>query len=222
MATHRLDASPRDGPLGLLRRQAAAAAHRRLRRHRHHLDGVGHARLAAEAGLRADRAAGVAGDPRQGAGQARRPAHPHRAGGGARRQGRPGARGPHQGDRAQPGLGLQHHPPARRRAAGRLQAIPADPHPARQAADDRQVAVGPRTRPQAVLRHHGGGAAGRLGHDQLAAAAARTAATSTTRSWSPAPRSICRSTPTARCSPAATATACRATARSASPRSRPG
>ena len=96
-----------------------------------------------------------------------------------------------------------------------------DPHPARQAADDRQIAVGPRNRPQAVLRHHGGGAAGGLGHDQLAAAAARTAATSTTRSWSPAPRSICRSTPTARCSPAATATACKATARSASPRSRP-
>ena len=47
-----------------------------------------------------------------------------------------------------------------------------DPHPARQAADDRQAAVGPRSRTEAVLRHHGGGAAGRLGHDQLAAAAA--------------------------------------------------
>ncbi len=32
----------------------------------------------------------------------------------------PGARGPHQGDRAVPGLGLQHHPPARRCAARRL------------------------------------------------------------------------------------------------------
>ena len=48
-----------------------------------------------------------------------------------------------------------------------------------------------------------------------------TAATWTTRSWSPAPRSICRSTSTARCSRPATATARRATARSASPRSRP-
>src|SRR5215210_3695397 len=46
-----------------------------------------------------------------------------------------------------------------------------------------------------------------------------TAVTWTTRSWSPAPRSICRSIPTVRCSHAATATACRATARSASPRS---
>jgi acetamidase/formamidase len=53
------------------------------------------------------------------------------------------------------------------------------------------------------------------------AAWGETAAISTTRNWSRAPRSICRSTPTAHCSPAATATACRATAKSASRRSRP-
>ena len=119
-----------------------------------------------------DGAAGAAGDPRQGAGQDRRAAHPHRAGGGARRQGRAGARGPHQGGRAVSGLGLQHRAAAGRRAARRLQGVSPDPHPARQAADDRQIAVGPRSRSQAVLRHHGGGAAGRLGHDQFAAAAA--------------------------------------------------
>ena len=56
--------------------------------------------------------------------------------------------------------------------ARRLQGVSPDPHPARQAADDRQIAMGSRSRSQAVLRHHGGGAAGRLGHDQFAAAAA--------------------------------------------------
>jgi acetamidase/formamidase len=48
-----------------------------------------------------------------------------------------------------------------------------------------------------------------------------TAATSTTKNWSPAPRSICQSTSTARCSRSATVTGCKATAKSASPQSRP-
>ena len=50
---------------------------------------------------------------------------------------------------------------------------------------------------------------------------ARMAATSTTRSSGPAVRCTCRCTCRVRCSPAATAMAYRATARSASPRSKP-
>ena len=47
------------------------------------------------------------------------------------------------------------------------------PHSARQGADGWKDVVGARISAQAILRHHGGGAAGRVGAGQLAAAAAQ-------------------------------------------------
>ena len=131
------------------------------------------ARLSAEAGLGPDGAARAAGDPRQGAGQARRPAHLTGPVAVRGAKAGPGAGSPHQGDRAALRLGLQHHPAARRRAARRLQ----DDAPIHIPLDKQRMTGklpwGLDLRSQAVLRRHGGGAAGRLGHDQLAAAAAQ-------------------------------------------------
>ncbi len=176
-----------------------------------------------EARLGPHRAAGAAGDPPERAAEARRPAHPDRAGGGARRQGRAGARGPHQGDRAALRLGLQHDPaarPARCPTTSRKCALIHIPL-------DKQRMVGTHVVGPRNCRSSRSSASWRWRRRRPGARSTRrrragTAATWTTRNWSPAPRSICRSMPTARCSPAATATARRATARSASPRSRPG
>ena len=111
----------RHGALGLFRRSAQAAHHRRSGRYRRHLDGVGRAHANARRTFRLHCARGAAGDSRQGAAEARWTAHPHRTGRRARRQGRAGARGPHQGDRSPLRLGLQRDPAARRRTAGRFQ-----------------------------------------------------------------------------------------------------
>ena len=97
--------------------------------------------------------------------------HLHRAGRREGRQGRPGAGSAHQGHPAPLRLGLQHDPPARRRAAGRLRHADADPHPARQTEEHRHAAVGARAAAGAVLRRDGGRAAAGLGHDLDAAAA---------------------------------------------------
>ena len=205
--------------MGLLRRGAEAADHRRERRHRHDLDRVRHGEP--DAGRAADGPAGARRDPGERAAEAAGP-HLHRAGRGEGRQGRPGAGSAHQGHPAPLRLGLQHDPPARRRAAGRLRHADADPHPARQAEEHRQAAVGARAAARAVLRRDGGRAAAGLGHDLDAAAAPQRRQSRQQGAGRRARRSICRSMSTARCSRSATAMARRATARSASRRSRPG
>ena len=150
------------------------------------------------------------------------PAYLHRAGGRARRQARSGAGGADRGYRTRLRLGLQHDPARQRRAAGRFHRAPADPHSARSRAHGRATVMGRGNPAASLFRRDGGRAARGLGRDLNACRRAATAAISTTRNWSPAPRSICRSMSTARCSRSATGTARRATARSASPRSRPG
>ncbi len=80
------------------------------------------------------------------------------------------------------------------------------------------AALGHRTDAGAVLRRDGRGAAAGLRHASPPSSRASMAATSTTRNSARARRCSCRSGRRARCSPPATATACRATARSASTR----
>ncbi len=138
-----------------------------------------------------------------------------------RRQGRPGARGPHQGRRAQLRLGLQHHSAARRCAAGRFRRAAPHPHSTRQQTHGRATAVGSRTAAQAVLRHHGGGAACRVGAGVVAATATERRQSRQQGTGRRHDAVSARSMPTARCSLAATVTAYRATAKFASRRSKP-
>ena len=154
--------------------------------------------------------------------QAARP-HLHRAGRRERRQGRSGARGATSRTielHYDWGYNMSARSPARCRTispSADLMHIPLD-----RAAEDRPAAVGPGAAARAVLRRDGGGAAARLGHDLDAAAAPQRRQSRQQGAGRGHARSICRSSSTARCSRSATATACRATARSASPRSRPG
>ncbi len=165
----RVDAGPATVHWGFFDAKLAPVADRRQRRARHHVVGVRPARIDAAAAFR--HPAGAAGDPcRQRQAALLRP-YVHGPGGGARRQSGAGAAGRYRGDRAQLRLGLQHHPPARRRAARRLQGIPQHPPHARQSAHGRPAALGAGDSAAAVLRRDGGRAAGGLGRDPDAAAA---------------------------------------------------
>ena len=131
------------------------------------------------------------------------------------------AGGPDPRGRAAPGLGLDPRATAVGHLARGLPRGAADAHRARSGARRRPAALGHRAAAAAVLRRHGRRAARRLGPDQQRPAA---------RAWRQ-PRQqgagrrhdalsagLCTRAP---CSRPATATPCRATARSASPRSRP-
>ena len=168
------DASSREGErgelsLGVLRRDAQAAADDRQRRPRHHRHAQRRARVHSQ--IRLPRSAGACRGARPRRALCGRPAHPDRP---DRDQGREaGSRAGGQDPRreAAAGLGLQHHPPARRHAAGRLPRDAAHAYPARCEAQRRPAALGPRPAAGAVLRHHGRRAAEGLGPHHLDRAA---------------------------------------------------
>ena len=172
MAEHRLEASPDTVHWGYFDAALKPLVTIDVRRHRHHLDGLRRAGAAAEAGLRAHGAARAAGDP-------------HRA---CRRSSpaRTSCTGPVAVRGAKAGQVLEvrikdiqlHYDwgyNAIRPLAGalpddfkemRLIHIPLD-----RARMVGTLSWGAGDSAEAVLRHHGGGAAGRLGPGRLAAAA---------------------------------------------------
>ena len=121
-----------------------------------------------------------------------------------------------------PGLGLRLDPAAARHAA--RTSSPSTRRSTRdidRAAQRLHDALGHGTPARSLLRHHRHRAAAGLGPLRIAGAARFRRQHGQQGAARPAPRSICRSSTRARCSSPATATACRATARSASPRWRP-
>ena len=140
----------------------------------------------------------------------------------SRRQPRRRPRGPHQGHRSQLRLGLQPRPPTRRRAAGRLRR---DTHLIHIALDTERMtgppALGTRAATEAVLRCHGHRPAASLGHGQHVAATPQwrqSRQQGTRRRHDALSARLRRRRAT---SLPATATASRATAKSASRQSKP-
>ena len=156
-------------------------------------------------------------DHRRQSGDARRP-HRDRPDRHRRRRTRRHAGDPHREDRAGRRLGLQRDPPARRHAAGGFPRDGAQPHPGGSRARRVPAAVGHGTGAGAVLRRDGRGAAAGVRHHRIEGAAHPRRQHGQQGTGRPAARCICRCGYRAPISRSATATACRATARSASPR----
>ena len=219
---HEIPATPDNMVLGYFDAATPPVLDGRVRRHRHPALASGGRRASRchpdPARVPADLLAG----PRH-AGARPRPALHHRPGPRRGRRARRHAAGRHPRPEVPPGLGLRVDPAAARHPAGRVHRL--RDHPSRHRSRPRRLpaALGHRDPARPVLRHHGHGAARRPG----------------AACGSPVPRAFGGNMdnkelqgrhdalpagvqPPARCSTPATATACRATARSASPRSRPG
>ena len=172
MANHRLEAGAGHRALGILRRGAEAADHRRHRRHRHDLDGVRPAGAVAEGRASPCRPRCRRSTRTCSRSSAARTSSPGRWRCAAPRRGRCSRCASSRSICTTTGATTRIRPLAGALPDDfkemRIIHIPLD--------KERMVGKlswGARNPAQAVLRHHGGGAAGRLGADQLAAAAAQ-------------------------------------------------
>ena len=217
MAQHQLRASPQTVRIGVFDATFPPVHDDRIRR-----PGGGAVRLRPRRGdaageRRPPRAAGIVRHHRRQSGDAPG-THRHRPDRHRRRRTGRHAGDPHREDRAGRRLGLQHDPPARRHAAGGFPRDGAQPHPGRSRARCVPAAVGDGAGAGAVLRRDGRGAAAGVRHHRLEGAARprrQHGQQGTRRRFR---RCIYRCGYRGPISRWATGTACRATARSASPR----